>query len=352
MNTKSLTLRGTILPALALTVAVASPLDAATLADWRFNEAGSGLVDAPAGFQSTFAAVPGAPFAPVLNHASATPGNDPRDLVRLRADDGLWNYRNAASYRTLSGTLPYIGYSGTPSYWGSYAQQDGRATYYASDGTDIVSTRDPDVFSNSDLSGGFTAQVVWRPGIQSDPSVTWLTNFDPSGQLRDNTYGYLFSIEAFVQIYYTDANPAVGAVDPRLVFAINGSDPGSMLSVPFDGAFFLNRPSWFEHTVAIYNPAGPDKLLLYRDGVLVATSATGTLGNLNTYTGFYPGETTVGSPPSYYPVPGKALIDQIVIANDILIKTGDATPQGWVIPEPSLALWSVLGAAFLLRRRQ
>ncbi len=173
-----------------------------------------------------------------------------------------------------------------------------------------------------------------------------------SGNLQDNVTGPLFSIEQTIAVYYTDANPAAGSVDPRLVFTINGSDTNSMISVPFHGAFFLNNPSWFEHTVAIYNPAGPNKLLLYRDGVLVGTSATGTLGNLNTYTGFHAGETGVGASPTYYSVPSKALIDQVVISSDVLIRSGDSTPLGWVIPEPSVALLLLCGFAVFVRGRK
>lgn len=327
---------------------------ATTLVDWRFNEAGSGLVDPSLGVLNTYSSVPGAPVAPVLNLAAANPGNDPRDLVRLRADNGLWNYRNQAAYRTLSGTMNYIGYSGTPQYWGAYANYDQRGIYFRSDGTDILSTRNQDVFSNSDLSGGFTAQVVWRPGIQSDPTVAWIANFDLNGNMKDNVSGVLFTIENFVQVYYTDANSGVGTIDPRLVFAINGADASSMVSVPFDGTFFRSHSSWFEHTVAVYNPAGPDKLLLYRDGVLAGTSATGTLGNLdgNGAVAWYARETTVGSSATYYPSVDMALIDQIVISNDILIRSGISTPLGWVIPEPSAIGLALLGFGMLLRSRR
>lgn len=352
MKMRSISITGAVLLILVYVIAVPSQLPAATLADWQFNEFGSGYVDPTAPYQSSYATVPGAPFAPVLNYAATTLGSDPRDLVRMRADNGLYNYQNSASYRTLSGTIPYLGYSGTPSYWGGYLYNDQRTLYCGGNGNDILTTRNPDAFSNSDLSGGFTAQVVWRPAIQSDPYVDWLANFDAAGNLKDNKSGFLFSIERLISVYYTDANASAGTVDPRLVFAINGTDSSSMVSVPFDGTYFASHPSWLEHTVAIYNPAGPNKLLLYRDGVLIATSATGTLGDLNTSTGFYAGETGVGSPPEYYAVSSKALIDQIVISSDVLIKTGDSTPLGWVIPEPSVALLSVVGCTLLLRRRR
>jgi hypothetical protein len=341
---RHLTFRG-ILSAIVVMVG-ASPLLGATLAHWNLGENTSGYVDpAAGGVQNNYNTVPGAPFAPSLDSA----GNSSRDMARMRGDTGSYNYRNQVSYESFAGHTGN-GFVGTATYHLPYPQQDLRGIRSGNDGTDVLTTRNSDAFTNDNLDDGFTYEVLWRPTIGPTEAPYQKLNFDGGGNvvMTNGAHAALASIEGRVEIGYRDGDPTAG-VDPRIYFTITGS-AGTAIETPLNLTLLQNDTDHFFHVVGEYDPTAVQTQRFYVDGVQVGSSNAFSLYNIDLNDG--------GSIDGRLSTIGGTLFSiysSFAFIDAVRLSTGPIPDIHWLVPLPepsSLGLVALVGLLVARRPRR
>jgi hypothetical protein len=334
----------TALSGIVLVGACALSAQAAVLADWKLGEATSGQVDPTFPHQNNFNPTPGAPLAPSRDNAN----NPSRDMARMRADTGGYNFRNQVNYDSLAGHTTG-GFVGTATYHLPYPTQDLRGIYSGHDGSSVLTSRNADAFSNADLSGGFTYEVLWRPAIGQFQRLS----FDGGGNvvMANGSLGVLTAIEGYVAIGFRDADPTAG-VDPRIFYTIAGSS-GLAIETALDLNLLKDDTDHFFHVVGVYEPsAAPgQQQRLYLDGALVASSSAFTLSNIDLNNGGtldFRLSTIGGTPSPSNPFTAYAYIDAVKLSSGVLPDIQWLIP----LPEPSSVALLGLGGLMMCRRRR